>query len=281
MNSWLRACSLRLMALTPEGRALTDAHRRMQIALGARAARISRMLWNRLDPSDIDGSQRLWLPSQLALLESSYEESEELAEEYISKYRDVEAGGRTGPFVTLPFEPAEMARMMVVHGPLRVKNYIGKGASGSDAHGKAFTKFSGMVRRQVLSGGRMAIDATANRDQQAIGWRRVTDGNPCTFCAMLASRGPVYVSKDNTDGSTMRNARGGGMKLLYHGHCGCTGEIVYGEWIPSDAERLYQQEYEKAAKQADNAGEQRTQGTVLYRMRENGIFRDSPLSRNK
>lgn len=268
------------MALTAEGRELTEAHRRLQLALAARAARTSQALWDRLDVSDIDRSQPAWMAAQVALLRGHYGQSQEIAEQYVADYREVEADGRTGPFVAPAFPAAVMTHTMLVHGPLRVKNLIGKGASGSDAHAKAFTKFSGMVRRQVLMGGRMAIDATTADDRSAVGWRRVTDGNPCTFCAMLASRGPVYQSA-TAAGDVLRPARGGGEKLLYHGHCGCTAEIVYGSWEPSDAEQLYISEYEKAAKQADAAGEPRTQETVLWRMRENGIFRDSPLARKK
>lgn len=268
------------MALTVEGRELTEAHRKAQIAIAARAAAASRILWDRLRVSDLDGSTPAWMSAQLAVVSRSYAQSESLASTYISEYRDAESASNA-PIVGVPYASNAMAESMLLAGPSRVKLLIGKGESADGAHTKAFPKFAGIVRRQVMSGGRMMIDETTRRDQSAVGWRRVTDGNPCTFCAMLASRGPVYVSKDNTDGTVMRNARGGGMKLLYHGHCGCTGEIVYGDWIPNDAERLYQEEYEKAAKQADRAGEPRTQDSVLHRMRENGIFRDSPLSRNK
>ena len=269
------------MALTAEGRALTEAHRRLQLSIAARSVRVSKSLWGRLDVADLDRSQAAWLTAQVALLQRSYTESQAVAERYVSEYRAVEAEGRTGPFRATAFPTAVMAHTMLVHGPRRVKNLIGKGASGTAAHSQAFNKFSGMVRRQVLMGGRMAIDATTASDRSAVGWRRVTDGNPCTFCAMLAARGPVYQSSDRTAGDILRPARGGGDKLLYHGHCGCTAEIVYGEWEPSDAEQLYISEYKKAAEQADAAGEQRTQETVLWRMRENGIFRDSPLARNK
>ncbi|KAB5606685.1 hypothetical protein EHS19_06735 [Bifidobacterium jacchi] len=31
---------------------------------------------------------------------------------------------------------------------------------------------------------------------RADGWRRVSDGDPCAFCAMLVTRGPVYTSRD-------------------------------------------------------------------------------------
>ena len=262
------------MALTSEGRALTEVHRRAQVAIAARAARVSRALWDRLDVADLDRSQRLWLPAQTALLRTSYSESQEMAERYIADYRKAEATGPTGPVLTPEFSAAATATTMRVHGPVRIKALIGSGVSPSGAHSQAFNKFSGMVRRQTLMGGRMAIDATTGADRSAIGWRRVTDGNPCTFCAMLASRGPVYSSKERAD-------QVGGSGLRYHSHCGCTAEIVYGDWVPSDREQLYIDEYEKAARQAEAEDGVRTQQTVLWRMRENGIFRDSPLARNK
>lgn len=261
------------MALTVEGRALTEAHRKAQLAIAARAAATSKILWRRLRVSDLDGSTPAWMAAQLALMSRSYAQSESLTESYISEYRDAE-NAADAPIVGSPYVSGAMAQSMLLAGPSRVKLLIGRGESADGAHAKAFTKFSGIVRRQVMSGGRMMINETAGQDGQAIGWRRVTDGNPCTFCAMLASRGPVYASKGTAD--TI-----GGSGLRYHGHCGCTAEIIYGDWQPSEREQLYIDEYEKAARQADRAGESRTQDTVLWRMRENGIFRDSPLSRNK
>jgi hypothetical protein len=56
---------------------------------------------------------------------------------------------------------------------------------------------------------------------------------------------------------------------------------MYGEWVPNEAERGYIEDYEKAAKQAEADGQPRTQDTVLWRMRQNSVYRDSPLSRNK
>lgn len=262
------------MALTAEGAALTEAHRLEQLAIAARAARASMSLWKMLDVSDLDRSQTPWLASQLLLLDRSYAQSQSLAGEYVEAYRSAEGAGDPGPFVRPTFPMGEMAAVMLGAGPRQVKAYIGKGATPGAAHGAALNKFTGMVRRQVLSGGRMAIGATTEADVRAIGWRRVTDGKPCTFCAMLASRGPVYSSErraSEIDGSGLR----------YHGHCGCTAEIVYGEWIPTEAEQGYIDAYEAAAREADAAGESRTQDTILWRMRALGDFRDSPSKRNK
>lgn len=268
------------MASTAEGRALTEANRVGQLAIAARAVVVSQALWGQIDPFDIDRSVERWMPSQLATFQRFYAESQALTESYITEYRLAEIGTATGAVVAPRFPVAEMRNAALLAGPVRVKMLVGRGEAPGSAHAKAFTKFSGIARRQVLDGGRKMIDATTASDTRAVGWRRVTDGNPCTFCAMLASRGPVYQER-TAQGDVMRPLRGGGSGLRYHGHCGCTAEIVYGEWKPSDSERLYQEEYEKAAKQAEADGQQRTEKTVLWRMRENGIFRDSPLTRNK
>ena len=262
------------MALTVEGRALTEAHRRAQIALAARVDRISRSLWKRLDVADLDRSQPGWLTAQMALLSGAYSQSQDIAEEYVSAYRAAEATGPTGPFVAPLFPREESVAAMLIGGPRQVKAYIGQGASPGAAHGAALSKLTGMARRQVLAGGRMAIDATTEYDSKAIGWRRVTDGKPCAFCAMLASRGPVYASEE-------RASEVAGSGLRYHSHCGCTAEIVYGEWIPTKAEQGYIDAYEEAAREATAVDGVRTQDTVLWRMRRDGHFRDSPAKRNK
>jgi len=63
---------------------------------------------------------------------------------------------------------------------------------------------------------------------------QVTDTSPCAFCAMLATRGPAYISP--------RNA---GEGRRFHAHCGCTVEEVFGSWEPDEREQrmidLYQQ----------------------------------------
>jgi hypothetical protein len=262
------------MALTAEGRSLTESHRRQQLAIAARAERAARALWPRLRVSDLDMSTPAWMGVNVAAVRGFFNESVDLAAAYVTEYRAVEAGASVGRVVEPSFNAALQRETLLLAGPVRVKLLVGRGASPSGAHGAALNKFAGMARRQVLSGGRQLVDLTTKADRNALGWRRVTDGDPCTFCAMLASRGPVYGSAGKADSV-------GGTGLRYHGHCGCTAEIVYGEWRPSESEQRYINEYEKAAQEANDAGQNRTQDTVLHRMRNNGVFRDSPLSRNK
>jgi len=267
------------MARTAEGRALTEAHRVEQLAIAARAAAAASLLWDQLDPNRLDATTPAWMARNMQVLQRQYTASVRAAQAYVPAYRSAELGSSAGRVIAPVFDRAEMSSALLLAGPVRIKLLTRGGATGAGAHGAALKKYTGIMRRQVLSGGRMLIDQTTGADNQAIGWRRVSDGNPCTFCAMLCSRGPVYRSagKAGTDGGGLLDNKSG---LRFHGHCGCTAEIVYGEWKPNEAEQRYVDEYTKAARQADAAGEPRTEKTVLYRMRDNGVFRDSPLSRN-
>lgn len=267
------------MALTAEGRALTEAHRRGQIAIGADAEIAARALWSMLDPDDLDRTETAWMAASLNAMRPQYGQSVSLATAYVGEYRTAE-GVAPGELARPRWDPALMAANLHLAGPVRVKLLVKGGMTGTAAHAGALTKFAGIQRRGVMSGGRMMIHETTKRDTRAIGWRRVTDGDPCTFCAMLASRGPVYGSRElaaTTPGSGIMT----GSPLRYHGHCGCTAEIVYGEWQPSIAEQVYIEEYYRAAAEVDALGLPRIEQNVLPRMRANGPFRDSPVTRNK
>lgn len=259
------------MALTAEGKALTEAHRVGQIAIGARAETTARLLWPMLDPEQLDRYEPAWMAATLSALRPHHEESARLASAYIEEYRRAE-GASAAPLGVAAWNQAYMRDNLHLAGPVRVKLLTKGGMTGTAAASAALTKFGGIARRGVMQGGRMMVHETAKRDGNVVGWRRVTDGDPCTFCAMLATRGPVY-SKDTvlTDGEG----------LSYHGHCGCTGELVYGEWEPNALEEFFIEEYERAAREVDALNLPRMQEHVLPRMRANGTFKDSPLSRNK
>lgn len=244
------------MARTAEGRALTEAHRRRQLGVAAEAEAAARALWRRLDVADLDRSEPAWLAANVAAARTLHERSAEIAAGYVPMYRDAELGDPAGPVVTAPFARAETAAALHIAGPVAVKARIAKGVDPREALANGVTAFAGIARRQVLRGGRMVIDRSTRADGRAVGWRRVTDGDPCPFCGMLATRGPVY-------GSQQRAQQIGGSGLRYHGGCGCTAEIVYGGWEPNAAEQDFIARYEAAAAEVDAMGLPRTEGTVL------------------
>lgn len=82
---------------------------------------------------------------------------------------------------------------------------------------------------------RLAIDMPArqmiidlvNQDHQALAWARIAgEPSPCSFCAMLISRGPVYRSEAKAD-------------FLAHDNCKCLAVAVF---TKSDAALLWSQE---------------------------------------
>lgn len=79
--------------------------------------------------------------------------------------------------------------------------------------------------RNVQAGGRDAIEQT----NQAIGWMRVSDGDPCYFCALLISRGAVY-----------KSAKTAGEDFQFHDSCGCTVLPIFSrtDFMSDDAKRF-------------------------------------------
>lgn len=256
------------MATTDEGDVLTRLHKAVQLSKAAKAAREAAASWSRLDVADLDGSTPRWLNTNTATVSRYHRESVTAAAEYVTDYREAELGTTEGPLAKPRFDTATSRSALVLAGPVRVKLLIGGGMAPETAHEKALAKYLGIVRRQVLMGGRQVIDRTTAQDERAVGWRRVTDGKPCAFCGMLCSRGPVY-------GNPEYAGVGAGQGMKFHGHCGCTAEIVYGEWTPSPREQVYIDEYDRAAAAAKAAGEKVTAKSVLPRMRESAAFSDS------
>jgi len=101
-----------------------------------------------------------------------------------------------------------------VTGPIGQKAKRARGKTVREARDESFVESSGAASRHVLTGGRRSLLTLLQEDDRVFRWVRVTDGDPCFFCAMLASRGPVYLTEDSA-----------GFKA--HDHCACTAEPVY------------------------------------------------------
>lgn len=264
------------MALTPQGQRLTEANRLRQIRLAAQAAGVALVLWDDLSASDLDASTPAWLAANTALANRFGEQSMDATSTYIDRYRAAEVGAGTGRIVTPTADNLLTSQVLLLAGPVRVKQLIKSGVAGGEALRAARAGFLGMMRREVMQPGRKTIDLTTDQDQVAVGWRRVSDGDPCAFCAMLCSRGPVYRSKGYAGADPTQ-----GLEMKFHAHCGCSAEIVYDSWEPNNEEQAYVGSYKSAVASVNGAGAKRTPQNILREMRSNGSFRDSPSVRNK
>lgn len=84
---------------------------------------------------------------------------------------------------------------------------------GRQDRAAALGRLAGGLQRVVADASRETIVRSAVRDPQAAGWQRVTDGNACKFCRMLADRGAVY--------------REATVRFASHDDCGCTAAPAF------------------------------------------------------
>lgn len=251
------------MAATDEGQALTTTHKRRQVVLGAQAELEAAATWRLLDLDDLDASTPSWLAVQVGRLRGRYATSRSLAERYLTDYRAVELGSTAGPLVAPTFEDAAAARMLLGSGPRLTKLLIGRGTDPLEAFDMARRTAAGQTQKWALSGGRGVLTSTARVDRRAV-YRRVSDGNPCAFCAMLVARSIEFP-----------NSFQAGFRA--HPGCGCSGELRYEDQDTyTDTEAEFVDAYRQAAAQARAAGEpvvapsgRRRRDTVLWRMRRN------------
>ena len=96
---------------------------------------------------------------------------------------------------------------------------------------RARIQAAGVVTRQVMNAGRNSTIATAQRDDRALGSLYVTreDADVCSWCLMLASRGPVFGSDSFTDADRLFVGRG---TAKSHDHCRCIVKAVFASGSP-------------------------------------------------
>lgn len=227
------------MAVTAQATALTEAERLAQAKNGALVAYVVAQLWIRnVDPEDIDGSTFDLIARLLPLLKQRRQLSQQIARTYYTEFRAAEVKGGDGFALPAPTEflTEAVQTSLRVTGPVALKKRIAQlplNDLTTAATQKALIKqaiedtavdISGAATRHVMNGGRDEIQSALAEDREALGYIRVTDGDPCYFCAMLASRGPVY-DDESFDQSDPRFIGKGEHKV--HDHCGCGVEPVY------------------------------------------------------
>lgn len=186
------------MATTTAGSQLTARQRVQQQALVASTLKELLTLWPAFNPADVASSWPALKAALRLLVGERRRISASLAGVYYTDFRSTEqVPGSFRPRLATAINREEVDTSLEVTGPIAFKKAISVGQSPDQAKDQALVALSGSITRMVLNGGRDTITEAVVDDDQAIGWVRVTDGDPCYFCAMLASRGPVYLSKSS------------------------------------------------------------------------------------
>lgn len=284
------------MALTLQGRELTDAHRIAQAEAAAKWVSLGSVLTTDLiDPANIDRTAPVWFGAITVLLNQAMAESQALAAAYLPAFRAAEIGDLAE---LMPLDLAEIDSGAALHRvslvPAMAKKQIAEEKPGQQAIDDAFWLIAGALQRDVLNVGREVVVGSAEASPISR-WRRVTDADPCAFCAMLASRGPAYssaaaagfVSGRNLSGSDYRKLRRGGgdvsitgrrgrrterpLGTKFHSHCGCTIEEVLGPWQPTAREKAVKDLYDAVHEPGDTP----EQTLAKMRAKGQGIVRDA------
>lgn len=229
------------MARTDSGAALTDQHRQAQVAVRASALRDFLLLWP-LWQGD-DKSFNALVIASVVLVRAYRQMSATLAAAYFDAFRKAEdPGGFASPILAGPMDAELVTSSLHVTGRVMTDKALRAGKSPQEARKTALVRTSGAVTRHVLQGGRDTLVQSVGEDPRAQKWARVTTGTPCAFCAMIASRGAVFLGEDTAE-------------FQAHDHCSCTVEPHYeGSAMHPDSKR-WRDLYNQAQREARATGD--------------------------
>jgi len=127
----------------------------------------------------------------------------------------------------VPFNERLAGATLLSAGPGRVWQSLP--APEDEAMGVGLKSVVGAAQRLALDGGREQTERDMQSSSLCVGWQRVTDDDPCYFCALLASKGPDYKSglafaRSNRKFSANSVFNAGEPEGIakVHNHCRCT-----------------------------------------------------------
>jgi hypothetical protein len=164
-----------------------------QALLAAVATRDVLAIWQALNLQDVRSSWPAIRTALAALIRDRSGYAAQLGTAYYRQAR--QAAGVLGgiPAVSLapPPEPLITA-VLDSTGPYNLLGKIKQGQRVVTANENTSVQIAGAAQRLITNGARQAVLQSVKADDKAVAWARVTSGNPCAFCALLAGRGAVY-----------------------------------------------------------------------------------------
>jgi hypothetical protein len=223
---------------------LAEQHRRRQVLISASLTRdLARLWWTLFRPANPGPSWQPVRTAAAALIRDRRRQSAGVAGRYYREARQLAGVGgdvRIAEPVALPEE--RLLANVDITGIGSYSKAVRAGAAPGKAVDAGAVNLSGTGSRLALEGGRSVIAATAEDDGEAIGWARVTDGDSCSWCLMLVSRGAVYRSAE-TAGRLKNDQFVGHGQFKFHDHCGCSAVPLFSRDDPvlDRADDLYTQ----------------------------------------
>ncbi|MCA6090953.1 hypothetical protein LE181_02030 [Streptomyces sp. SCA3-4] len=204
-------------------RALADAHRRRQEAL-SRVLRTEYLTaWARHQAVTPDPeSERAWSATVGRIVHTYGLASASLAADYYDEAR--RAADVKGSFTATVAAPPPVAQITAARSAVRrtaaSRPRDEDGAEAVEAWRRTQQERDlAAVQRLAAQAGRRTIEQATRADPEAVGWVRVTGGNCCAFCALLAIRGLLYGDRKRAVSTSSGDP--------YHDRCACSAEPVF------------------------------------------------------
>lgn len=252
-------------------------HRLDQEVVAADLVRQMIPLWHLQDFDDLNSSTPAWLSAVAPRVQTAYLQSQRLQAIYSHDVRmaslpneavaavkipdvalpdnvlpgffdkslipDVAPDPAVQPLITFDDFPMTDAIMsLTITGNYNVKAQMPGPADDLMQNGR--TNSAGAGVRHAMNGGRNAVNNIVQMDRKVIGYARVTDSDPCYWCALLASRGADYGKTSfvgaNKKFTANKNARtdlpDSWTPARTHDHCRCFLRPVYAKSQSMDDE---------------------------------------------
>lgn len=177
-----------------------------------------------LNPADLDGTFPTYLRSALALVSAGRGMAHKTALDYYGEAKEGAGFDKVIPTIDTPkIDIYSATQALLMNGPVAIKKQLASGEGLIAAMDAAKAQTLRVGKRLTLEAPRKTLIELVRKDKDALGWSRVSDGQPCHFCAMLVSRGPVY--SENT------------VHFRAHNGCGCSVRPFFkgeadGGWSP-------------------------------------------------
>lgn len=226
--------------------ALIAAYGVQQAAIVAQALAEVVELWPLLDLDNLDATAGPWTRRMAQTLDGYRGRAFGNASSFYDRFRDLRtgAGGIASPTRDVAVDTKALGDYLATYGPANVKHKTKALALDREGFGDDRTRYMERISRLalvdvmgasvkgVMDGAREATQTKMANDENAIGYQRVIrSANPCHFCTMLASRGPVYIPENNA-GVTVQNASSPRYGKSYHENCQCEVLPIYDEDEP-------------------------------------------------
>ena len=260
-------------------RVLLLRHRKRQEEIADDVVRGVARSWRYVRFTDLDHSQVPFLDSALSTIETGFEQSQMATSSFLRDYRtvatlsqgvdiperpviapasravrdspvdlsvlehlrdDTSSGVDISAVEHLwakPFDEGRAAVDLISAGPGAVKRAMP--APEDMAMASGLKGSTGAAVRHAMNGGRDVALTEAQEDQFAVGWQRITDENPCYFCAILAANGPLYKRRTSFSNKNSKTGKEFAPNLAFdvtgepsgiakvHNHCRCTIAPVF------------------------------------------------------